>query len=144
MQSLTRTISISLMAIVTGFSWTTKATGQEAAATGRTTNETAADATRLRRAQLPFAKGTLLSNDLLRRLMKVKTEDGTRTFIYTEHTYIFRNKEKITSDKLVVGEIIALRFETDSEGRSIVLRIKAYGPTQPAANKSSDASDSTK
>ena len=84
------------------------------------------------------------TNDLLRRMLKVKTEDGTRTFFYTEHVYIFRGKEKIAPDKLIVGEIIALRFDTDSDGRAIVRRIKAYGIAPTGGTKSPEAAESAK
>lgn len=133
-----------LVIFATGFVLIANALGEETATTGRPTSGTAGDAAKLRRAQLPFAKGTLAANDLLRRMLKVKTEDGTRTFTYTEHTYIFRDKEKITADKLIVGEIIALRFDTDSEGRAVVRRVKVYGAARPTGAKSSDAAESPK
>ncbi|HUJ72952.1 MAG TPA: hypothetical protein VLZ30_11965 [Verrucomicrobiae bacterium] len=77
-----------------------------------------------RRARLPIAKGVLKEIDLLRHQLKLTTEDGVRTFTYTERTYIFRDKEKITVDKLNRGEVIALRFDTDKDGNAIVNRIK--------------------
>ena len=77
-----------------------------------------------RRARLPIAKGVLKEIDLLRHQLKLTTEDGVRTFTYTERTYIFRDKEKITVDKLNRGEVIALRFDTDKDGTAIVNRIK--------------------
>ena len=124
-----------LLVVITGFLLISNSQGQETAAT--------VDA-KARRAQLPFAKGTVLANDLLRRILKVKTEDGTRTFYYTEHVYIFRGKEKITPDKLIVGEIIAVRFDMDSEGRAVVRRIKAYGKAPPDGTKPPAASESAK
>jgi len=81
-----------------------------------------------RRARLPIAKGVLKEVDLLRRQLKLTTEDGVRTFTYTERTYIFRDKEKITVDKLNRGEVIALRFDTDKDGNAIVSRIKVQSP----------------
>jgi hypothetical protein len=136
MQSCLRLMAAGFIVVVTSFLLISNLQGQETTATN--------DAARLRRAQLPFAKGTLLANDLLRRMLKLKTEDGTRTFYYTEHVYIFRSKEKITPDKLIIGEIIALRFDTDSEGRAVVRRIKAYGKSPPDASKSSEATESAK
>jgi Cu/Ag efflux protein CusF len=89
-----------------------------------------------RRARQPIAKGTLKDVDLLRHQLKLTTEDGTRTFTYTARTYIFRDKDSITVDKLKRGEIIALRFDTDKDGNATVVRIKALGPpastNQPA------------
>jgi Cu/Ag efflux protein CusF len=88
-----------------------------------------------RRAKLPIAKGTLKEVDLLRHQFKVATEDGVRTFTYTARTYMFRDKDKITADKLKVGDIIALRFETDKDGNTTVIRMKTYSapPASDAA-----------
>ena len=79
------------------------------------------------RASLPIAKGVLKEVDLLRRQLKLAIGDGVRTFTYTEKTYIFRDKDKITVDKLKRGEIIAVRFNTDKDGIATVIRIKAQG-----------------
>lgn len=106
---------------------------QESTATKKPLPRSAQEEAKQRRANLPFVKGTLLLNDVLRRILNVQTQDGTRKFIYDDRTYIFRGKEKITPDKLIVGEIIALRFNTDDEGHSVVRRIKAYGRAQPPA-----------
>ena len=103
----------------------TSSMGQEPAT--NPTTAAAREEARQRRAKLPFAKGTLLLNDVLRRSFNLQTENGTRTFTYTDRTYIFRGKERITPDKLMIGETIALRFYADDEGRSVVQRIKAYG-----------------
>lgn len=75
-----------------------------------------------------FAKGTLTNIDLLRHELKLKTVDGVQTYSYTLRTYIFRDKDKVTVDKLKIGEIIAVRFNTDNNGVSTIVRIKAYGP----------------
>jgi Cu/Ag efflux protein CusF len=86
-----------------------------------------------RRAKLPIAKGTLKEVDLLRHQLKLTTEDGVQTFTYTARTYMFRDKDKITADKLKVGEIVALRFETDKDGNTTIIRIKTYSAT-PTSN----------
>ena len=77
------------------------------------------------RARPPIAKGELNQVDLLRRQIKLATQDGVRTFDYTDKTYIFRGKEKITADQLKPGEIIAVRFTTDKDGNAVLVRIKA-------------------
>ncbi len=141
---LTHAMTAGLPTFAAAFLLIFSSQAQETATTGSSTNTTARDTARLRRSHLPFVKGTLVANDLLRRMLKVKTEDGTRTFFFTDHTYIFRGKEKITADKLIVGEVIALRFDADSEGRDVVRRIKAYGTAQPAGDKSSGATESPK
>ena len=89
--------------------------------------EPAREEAKERRARLPIAKGVLKEVDLLRRQLKLTTGDGVRTFTYTEKTYIFRDKDKITVDKLKRGEIIAVRFDTDKDGNATVIRIKAQG-----------------
>jgi Cu/Ag efflux protein CusF len=100
--------------------------------------EPAREQAKERRAKLPIAKGVLKEVDLLRRQLKLTTEDGVRTFTYTEKTYIFRDKDKITVDKLKRGEIIAVRFNTDKDGNATVIRIKAQGSlastNQPASS----------
>jgi len=75
-----------------------------------------------------FAKGTLMGIDFQRHELRLKTVGGVRTFAYTLQTYVFRDKDKVTVDTLKSGEIIALRFHTDDDGVSTVVRIKAYGP----------------
>ncbi|MGA2139168.1 MAG: hypothetical protein ABSH14_09940 [Verrucomicrobiia bacterium] len=89
--------------------------------------EPAREEAKERRARLLIAKGVLKEVDLLCRQLKLTTGDGVRTFTYTEKTYIFRDKDKITVDKLKRGEIIAVRFDTDKDGNAIVIRIKAQG-----------------
>lgn len=95
--------------------------------------DAAREEARQRRAKLPVAKGTLKDIDLLRRQLKLQTEDGTRTFTYTVRTYVFRDKDKITVDKLKVGEIIAVRFGPDKDGNVTLSRIKAT-TTPPTAD----------
>jgi len=95
----------------------------------RSAAEAAREEAKQRRAKLPLAKGTLKEVDLLRHQLKVATEDGVRMFTYTARTYMFRDKDKITPDKMKVGEIVALRFETDKDGNIVVTRIKTYSAT---------------
>jgi len=92
--------------------------------------ETAREEARQRRAKMSIAKGMIKEIDLLRHQVKLTTEDGVRTFTYTSRTYIFRDKEKITVDGLKVGEVVALRFNTDKDGNVLVSRIKARTPSE--------------
>jgi Cu/Ag efflux protein CusF len=100
--------------------------------------ESAREEAKQRRAGLSIAKGALKEVDLLRHQLKLTTQDGLRTFTYTARTYIFRDKDSITADKLKRGEIIALRFNTDKDGNATAIRIKALGPpastNQPASS----------
>jgi hypothetical protein len=87
----------------------------------------------LERRKLPFAKGTLTGIDFLRHELRLKTADGAQTFLYTPRTYIFRDKDKITVDKLKIGEIVAVRFTTNNDDISTLVRIKVYAsPTADA------------
>jgi len=124
--------SILPILVVTGFFFvsTTRAVSQEATNQVKSSAATAREEARQRRAKLPIAKGTIKEIDLLRHQLKLTTEDGPRTFTYTSRTYIFRDKEKITADNLKVGEVIALRFNTDKDGNVVVLRIKARTPSE--------------
>ncbi len=99
----------------------------------KSATDLARDKARQQRQNLPFTKGTLRDIDFLRHELRLATVDGVRTFTYTPQTYIFRDKAKVTVDQLKTGEIIALRFNTDNDGISTVVRIKAYGtPTAGA------------
>ena len=112
------------------FGSATRAATQDATNQVKSSAETAREEARQRRAKSNIAKGTIKEIDLLRRQIKVTTEDGLRTFTYTSRTYIFRDKEKIAADNLKVGEVIALRFNTDKDGNVLVLRIKARTPSE--------------
>ena len=80
----------------------------------------------------PFAKGPIEKIDLANKRLTLKTRDGTETIAWTERTYVFRGKEKISPDKLKQGEIIAVRFYTDEQGQLVAQRIKAATvPTPP-------------
>jgi len=94
----------------------------------RSAADLAREQARQQRQKQTFTKGTLKDIDFLRHELKLKTVDGVRTFTYTPQTYIFRDKARVAVDNLKTGEIIALRFNTDRDGVSTVVRIKAYGP----------------
>ena len=119
-----------LMATGFFFASTTRGGSQEATNPVKSSAETTREEARQRRAKMPIAKGTIKEIDLLRHQLKLTTEDGLRTFTYTSRTYIFRDKEKIAADNLKVGEVIALRFNTDKDGNVLVLRIKARTPSE--------------
>ena len=122
----------------------TGSSGQEVTTAGKSAASDADEQAKQRRAKLPFAKGVLQAHDLLRRTLTLKTEDGVRTFIYTDRTYIFRGKEKIVPDKLIIGETIAVRFDTDQDGRLLVRRIKAYEVPRPTGTASSSTTESAR
>ncbi|MGD1018037.1 MAG: hypothetical protein ABSA12_01835 [Verrucomicrobiia bacterium] len=124
-----------LLFLLAGLMWFASAPARSEDSTNRVGS--AADLAReqawQQRQKLPFAKGTLTDIDFQRHELRLRTADGVRTFAYTPRTYIFRDKDKVTVDKLKTGEIIALRFTTDNDGVSTVVRIKAYGTPAAAA-----------
>jgi Cu/Ag efflux protein CusF len=119
-----------LLATCLVFAFATRARSQEATNQVKSSLETAREEARQRRAKMPIAKGAIKEIDLLRHQIKLMTEDGLRTFTYTSQTYVFRDKDKITADGLKVGEIVALRFNTDTDGNVVVLRIKVRTPSE--------------
>ena len=108
----------------------------------RSAADAAHEDARQHRAKVPIAKGILKEVDLLRHQLTLTTGDGVRTFTYTARTYMFRGKEKITADKLKVGDVVALRIETDKDGNTTVFRLKTYSatPTPDAAPPNPPAS----
>lgn len=79
----------------------------------------------------PFAKGPIEKIDLAHKLLTLKTRDRLETFAWTERTYVFRGKEKISAEKLKQGEIVAVRFSTDEQGQFVAQRIKAAPTPAP-------------
>jgi hypothetical protein len=76
----------------------------------------------------PFAKGPLRELDKSRKTVTVETKDGLLTLTMTDRTAIFRGPEKLTFDKLAPGDILAVRFHTDADGRKIASHAKVYPP----------------
>jgi Cu/Ag efflux protein CusF len=121
----------------------TRAGSPDATNQVKSSAETAREEARQRRVKSNIAKGTIKEIDLLRHQLKLTTEDGLRTFTYTSRTYIFRDKEKIAADNLKLGEVIALRFNTDKDGTVLVLRIKARTPSELMEPPSTGPADTT-
>jgi hypothetical protein len=89
----------------------------------------------------PFAKGTLERLNPGTRQLSVRTPDGTRSFEVTPRTYIFRGTDKITLDKLTIGESLKLNYYTNALGQALVRRIKVDPPEATAGSaRSSEAS----
>jgi Cu/Ag efflux protein CusF len=72
----------------------------------------------------PFAKGTILQIDHNSQLFLLDTADGPREFLWTARTYVYRGKEKLSMDKLRVGDRIKLAFRVNERGLAEVKRIK--------------------
>jgi Cu/Ag efflux protein CusF len=79
----------------------------------------------------PFAKGIIEKLDLAARRITVKTDRGPRAFDLTSRTYVFRGKEKLTLDKLKLGDSIKLNYYTNDLGQALIRRIKVDQPEPP-------------
>jgi Cu/Ag efflux protein CusF len=79
----------------------------------------------------PFAKGTIEKLDLAAKRITVKTDRGPRGFDVTPRTYIFRGKDKLTLDKLKLGDSIKLNYYTNDLGQALIRRIKVDLPEPP-------------
>jgi hypothetical protein len=75
-------------------------------------------------ATLPFAKGPLEKIDLQQHRVVIRETTGLREFAYTERTYFYRGKQKLSPDQLVTGEVVAVRFRTDDTGRQVITHLK--------------------
>lgn len=72
----------------------------------------------------PFAKGAILQIDRNSQLFLLDTPDGPREFLWTPNTYVYRGKEKLSMDKLHIGDHIKLAFRMNERGLAEVKRIK--------------------
>jgi Cu/Ag efflux protein CusF len=79
----------------------------------------------------PFAKGIIAKLDLPAQRLTLQTEQGSRAFELTPRTYIFRGKEKLTPDKLKIGDSIKLNYHTNDLGHALIRRIKIDQPETP-------------
>jgi len=88
----------------------------------------------------PFAKGTILEIDRNSSLFLLDTADGQRQFFWTPNTYVYRGKEKLSMDKLRVGDRIKLAFRVNDRGLPEVKRIKVDLTPPAQTNQQTTAS----
>jgi Cu/Ag efflux protein CusF len=84
----------------------------------------------------PFAAGTIEKLDPYTRRIILDTTKGAQTLIVTDRTYLFRGKEKLTFDKLKVGESVKVNYYTNETGQAFIRRLKVDLPPpaeEPAA-----------
>ncbi len=81
----------------------------------------------------PFAKGTLLEIDPSQKSITLAIGDGRVAFVVTDKTRIYQGDEKLTLGKIKTGDILAVRFVTDAQGRHFVSHIKVYPAPAPAS-----------
>lgn len=80
----------------------------------------------------PFAKGTITELDQRRQALTILTKKGKlASFGWTDRTYIFLGKQKLSADKLVVGDRVAIRHDNGPDGQRLVVRMKVYRDDQP-------------
>lgn len=81
----------------------------------------------------PVAKGVLTSIELARKTLTIVTAHGPRSFTYTERSYFFQGRDRLSPELLKSGMVVALRYYTDAEGRQVIHRLKVPQSIDPAA-----------
>jgi Cu/Ag efflux protein CusF len=79
----------------------------------------------------PFAAGTIQKVDARGKVLTIVTPAGPRTLAVTERTYLFRGKERLTADKLKVGEAVKINYYTNETGQAFIRRLKVVVPPTP-------------
>jgi Cu/Ag efflux protein CusF len=79
----------------------------------------------------PFAAGTIEKLDPHTRRIVLDTTQGQQVMIVTDRTYLFRGKEKLTFDKLKVGESVKINYYTNQTGQAFIRRLKVDLPSPP-------------
>ena len=72
----------------------------------------------------PFAAGTIQKLDANARLVTILTPKGSQTLALTDRTYLYRGKDKLTPDKLKVGDSIKINYYTNDTGQAFIRRLK--------------------
>ena len=79
-------------------------------------------------ADYPFAGGSIVRLDTSAKQITVKTGPSNTTFIVTTQTYLLNGPEKITFDKLKLGDPVKLNYYTNETGRAFIRRLKIDHP----------------
>lgn len=79
----------------------------------------------------PFMAGSIEKLDPYTRRIVLDTTKGQQTLIVTDRTYLFRGKEKLTFDKLKIGESVKINYYTNETGQAFVRRLKVDLPSPP-------------
>lgn len=80
-----------------------------------------------------FAGGPIQAIDLAAKHITILTTNGAASFLLAPNTYIFHGKEKLTADKLKVGDNIRLTWYRDANGQRLIRRIKFALPADTEA-----------
>jgi len=79
----------------------------------------------------PFAAGTIQKLDASAKLVTILTPKGPQTLGFTDRTYLYRGKEKISPDNLKIGDSIKVNYFTNETGKAIIRRLKVAPPSAP-------------
>jgi hypothetical protein len=78
--------------------------------------------------QYPFAAGKIQNVDASGQLLTITTPKGSKTMALTERTYLYRGKEKLTVDKLKIGDPVKINYYTNETGQAFIRRLKVAVP----------------
>ena len=84
----------------------------------------------------PFAAGTIQKLDANAKSVTILTPKGPQTLTLTERTYLYRGKEKLTPDKLKIGDLIKINYYTNETGKAFIRRLKVNVPPPPEEDTS--------
>ncbi len=76
----------------------------------------------------PFARGTINKLDQYHKTLSIlpRSGDAEEDFLWTARTVIYLGPERLTADKLRPGDEIAIRHQTDADGKRLIVRMKVY------------------
>ena len=81
--------------------------------------------------QYPFATGTIQKLDINAKLVTILMPKGSQTMAWTDRTYLYRGKDKLTPDKLKIGDSIKINYYTNETGKAFIRRLKVDRPSPP-------------
>ncbi len=79
----------------------------------------------------PFAAGTIQTVDKSGKIFTLATAKGPLTVALTDRTYLYRGKEKLTADKLKLGDSVKINYFTNETGQAFVRRLKVSPTNSP-------------
>lgn len=83
----------------------------------------------------PFAAGTIQKLDIDAKSLTFLTTNGPQTMTVSDRTYMFRGKDKLTFDKLKVGDPIKINYSTNATGQAVIRRLKVNLPPLPEEHR---------
>jgi len=84
----------------------------------------------------PFAGGLIVRLDDAAKQIIVKDGTNTWRFTVTDQTYLLNGVERLSFDKLKVGNPVKLNYYTNATGQAVIRRLKiAHPPTDTMVDK---------